>query len=220
MLTQTGGPNPGTAGPVGPNPGEDCRDPLPANGKFSPGGMFQNYITVLKCGDTWRINYSIYYVHDGAGSEGHRHDWESATVVLRQDPGGKDMWHRDSLVLSFHDTWHSKSWKDIQTVNMDGDLRDTTVGKLKMHPKVYVGFFKHAGFFEAKTDVEVYSAGSQGDEYRSDDWFFMGDMNKNNFVQATKLDKFHDDYEGKFAPYYFRHKKDEDAETLCTLPLP
>ena len=33
--------------------------------------------------------------HDGAGSQGHRHDWESATVVFKEDSPGVNMFHRD-----------------------------------------------------------------------------------------------------------------------------
>jgi hypothetical protein len=58
------GPNPGTDDPIGPNPGEDCTDPKRANGLFSFGGTFPNYIGAAWCGGdaTWRINYAVYYV--------------------------------------------------------------------------------------------------------------------------------------------------------------
>lgn len=47
------------------------------------------------CGDSWRVNYDLYYVHDGVILEGHRHDWEGVTVVFKMDPSGADWWHRD-----------------------------------------------------------------------------------------------------------------------------
>jgi hypothetical protein len=52
---------------------------------------------------------------------------------------------------------------------------------------VYVSFFKHAGFFDKKTSVEVYSAASPGDEYRSDDWYYMATKGDKTLVKATEL---------------------------------
>lgn len=129
------------------------------------------------------------------------------------------MWHRDALILSYHDTYKAKLWKDIQSVNMDDDFKDESVGKNKMHPKVYVSFFKHTNFFEAKTAVQVYSAGSKDDEYRSDDWYSMGDPQKGDFVQGSTLDAFKDDYGGTTAPYWLTHKK-KNKTLICDLPLP
>ncbi|KAL8722891.1 MAG: hypothetical protein Q9181_007403 [Wetmoreana brouardii] len=141
------GPNPGTdgpKGPLGPNPDEDCTDPGPAKGPYSPGKPFPNYISVVKYDDsqTWRINYSLYHVHDGAGSQSHKHDWEGATVVLREDSPRSDMWHREAFILSQHSGRKAKSWGEIESINLPDDLRDGNVGAKKRHPMVYVSFFK------------------------------------------------------------------------------
>ena len=69
---------------------------------------------------------------------------------------------------------------------MPDDLSDTD-GKYRTHPKVYVGFFKHAHFFDKNTKVEVYDAAAPQNEYRSDDWYFMGDINKGDFVAGSTL---------------------------------
>ena len=42
------------------------------------------------CGESWRVNYDVYYVHDGVVLEGHRHDWEGVTVDFKRDSGGAD----------------------------------------------------------------------------------------------------------------------------------
>ncbi|KAL9129389.1 MAG: hypothetical protein Q9217_002153 [Psora testacea] len=84
-----------------------------------------------------------------------------------------------------------------------------------MHPKVYVSFFKHTTFFEAKTKVQVYSAGSEQNEYCSDDWYSMGDLQKGDFVQASTLDAFKDDYCGTTAPWWLTHKRNKRALLIC-----
>ncbi|KAI9676164.1 MAG: hypothetical protein M1817_000909 [Caeruleum heppii] len=175
-------PNPGTGppkGPTGTDPGDFCTDPGPWNGLYSQGASFPNYIYPKYCGgdDTWRVVYSIYWVHDGAASAGHKHDWESATVQWKRDQPGLDEWHRDALILSQHGDQVKKGWGDIQTVDIDPDahdLEDQTVGRYRQHPKVYNGFFKHANYFEAWTKLNVYIAGQ--DEFRSNDWWFLPRM--------------------------------------------
>lgn len=118
-------------------------------------------------------------------------------------------------------------------------LRDTKVGNKAAHPKVYVSFFKHASFFNKKTSVEVYDAASQGDEYRSDDWYYMATKGDKTLVKATELgtsaiamtpliphprtdplkDAYKDKYGSTSAPYWTYHKKEDDSETICDWKL-
>ncbi|KAL9633652.1 MAG: hypothetical protein Q9164_004574 [Protoblastenia rupestris] len=198
--------NTGTNSPYGPNPGEDCRDPGPVNGPFSLGASFPNYITTVYCGETWRITYSIYYVvighsHDGAEGpgRGHKHDWESATVVFKQNKGGADLWHRDALILSQHKNKVTRGWGEIQTVNLDGDLTATDL-KYRAHPKIYAGFWKHANFFEKETDYPENVGATPSDEYRSDDWYYMGRLEKGDFRLGSTLNDFKDKYGGTSPP--------------------
>ncbi|KAI9786311.1 MAG: hypothetical protein M1816_008052 [Peltula sp. TS41687] len=176
-VTPDGKPNPGTDIPLTADPGDDCTDPGPYNGRFSPGIPFPNYITAFYCGfeNTWRVKYDIYYVHDGdlGPGGGHKHDWEGAMVVWKEDPGDADMWHRDRLVLSQHSGHASRGWGEIQSVDGVGDVKDDN-GKYRKHPKVYAGFFKHANFFDKKTSMNVYFPGA-GDsaEFRSNDWYYL-----------------------------------------------
>lgn len=72
---------------------------------------------------------------------------------------------------------------------MPDDLRDTD-GRNRAHPKIYVGFFKHAEFFAKNTKVEVYNALDMNSEYRSDDWYFMGSLKSGDFVPANTLCKY------------------------------
>ena len=54
--------------------------------EYMLGNPFPVYVGAANCGGTWRVNYDLYYVHDGVMLEGHKHDWEGATVVCRADP--------------------------------------------------------------------------------------------------------------------------------------
>lgn len=107
-MANGGRPNEGKAVPGGMNPGEGCPDPGPYHGgrslndrsllqdveatnewaAYSPGNPFPVYVSATWCGDKkeWRVNYDVYYAHDGASGAGHRHDWEGVTVVFKPDP--------------------------------------------------------------------------------------------------------------------------------------
>lgn len=93
--------NPGTDapdfGPAGANPGDDCTGPGDyREGGYNLGNPFPVYVSAKYCDNhqQWRVTYSLYWVHDGALSEGHRHDWESATVAWSSSDGGTN-WDRN-----------------------------------------------------------------------------------------------------------------------------
>lgn len=136
--------------------------------------------------DQYRVTYSLYYVHDGALSEGHRNDWESATVAWSRQTDGADEWVRDQLILSEHSGHKTYSWSDIESVD-DSTDQDEGTGQNKTHPKVYVGFFKHANFPNRKTNINVYDALAPDDEFRSHDWIYMpvmDDMHASTEISA------------------------------------
>jgi hypothetical protein len=94
--------NPGTDaldyGPPGADPGDDCTGPGDYHdGGYNLGNPFPIYISAKYCDNhkQWRVTYSVYWVHDGALSEGHRHDWESATVAWTSNDGGTN-WDRNA----------------------------------------------------------------------------------------------------------------------------
>lgn len=100
-------PNPGTGpdelkglphGPLSYNPGADCTNPGPYHGAYSLGNPFPVYASAAWCGDHggWRINYDVYYVHDGNLGIGHKHDWEGVTILFAKDPAAPndDWWYR------------------------------------------------------------------------------------------------------------------------------
>ena len=156
---------------------------------YTAGDSFPNYINAVYCTDRdqWRVTYSLYYQHDGALSEGHKHDWESATVVWGRRADKADWWHREQLVLSQHGGSKTFKWEDTQNVN-DATDQDESTGKYRRHPKVYVGFFKHANFPNKKTNINVFSAVSPQDEFRSRDWYYMpnmGDMRPASDISAS-----------------------------------
>ena len=93
--------NPGTDsfdfGPAGAAPGADCTGPGDyQEGGYNLGNPFPVYVSAKYCDShqQWRVTYSVYWVHDGALSEGHRHDWESVTVAWKSSDGGTN-WDRD-----------------------------------------------------------------------------------------------------------------------------
>ncbi|KAF2664509.1 hypothetical protein BT63DRAFT_483213 [Microthyrium microscopicum] len=171
--------NPGTDGNLGPAgiwTGVDCTDPGPYNGAYTKGRSFPLYVTPKYCSDLnqWRITYSVYYVHDGAMSEGHRHDWEDVTVVWTPTEN-EDNWQRNSVLLSQHGGRAHLGWGDVETVNGDEDVRDTSHGNYRAHPKVYVGFFKHPHFANKDDSflTEDNLPSQRDEEYRSDDWYYI-----------------------------------------------
>ena len=129
--------------------------------------------------DSWRVNYDLYYVHDGVMMEGHKHDWEGVTVIFKKDPTNGDWWQRDSIVYDEHGWKNHYAWGDVITVAVDvpgeTDVKDETVGKKLNHPKVFVGFFSHAAFKDKDTSRQTMAAPSDkpiaGHEYRSKDWW-------------------------------------------------
>lgn len=93
--------NPGTDGTFGTasyNPGADCTNPGDYHGAYTLGNDFPVYSSASWCcGDNvWKLNYDLYYVHDGNLEAGHGHDWEGVTIVFAKDPAasGDDWWHR------------------------------------------------------------------------------------------------------------------------------
>lgn len=74
--------------------------------------------------------------------------------------------------MSQHKEKKQRGWGEIQTADNSDDRDDSGVaGQYKNHPKVYAGFFKHANFFEKKTNINV--QGVDEDEFRSNDWVYM-----------------------------------------------
>ncbi|KAF2254308.1 hypothetical protein BU26DRAFT_410465, partial [Trematosphaeria pertusa] len=176
-----GGPNPGADSPRGPpsiNPGQDCTDPGPYYGDYSPGNPFPVYVSATWCPDQqeWRLTFDVYYVHDGNLSAGHPHDWEGIIVVFRKDPGarGEDWWVASGVIFNRHH-WHDYyDWADVNTVSGLDDVRADVLGSGKNHPKVYVGLYSHSAY-RSKCDIGCGNLVNTGplvwNEYRSSDWF-------------------------------------------------
>ncbi|KAI9705030.1 MAG: hypothetical protein M1836_006812 [Candelina mexicana] len=149
------------------NIGRGCYDIGDWHGANSQGNPFPTYYTVKKCGDSWRVTYSLYFRHDS----GHKSDWEWVSVVWWQD-GNTDQWYRGYLLQSYHSGSKAEKWQDIQnTINGDWNKFDQNQ-KDRNHAKVYVGAYHHAMFTTRKTSND--NAGSTpGDEFRSNDWYFL-----------------------------------------------
>lgn len=180
-------PNPGTDGPEGTasiNPGADCTNPGDRPHEMSLGNDFPVYASSAWCpgdgGDVWKVNYDVYYVHDGNLEAGHKHEWEGITVVFAKDPASKDgdaWWYRAGAQYNHHSAHDWFNWSDLITVDVDntgdvntGNVGSTEAGKNLKHPKAYVGFFSHSAYDRADTSVVTY-AGIASTEYRNDDWW-------------------------------------------------
>ena len=160
------------------NPGEDCTDPGPYTGAYSRGNPFPVYVGTAWCGDdaVWKLNYDIYYVHEGNMLAGHDHDWEGITIVFSRDPGakGEDWWRRAGAHYNRYNNHDWYKYSDLVSVVVEGPgdnyvASEIPGGNLK-HPKVYVGFFSHSAYAR-KDDSILVNAGPASTEYRSDDWW-------------------------------------------------
>ncbi len=109
-------PNPGTGGMGGVpswNPGQWCSDPGTFQGPFTEGNSFPVYVSAGYCEEKreWRVNYALYFVHSGHLLGGQKHDWESVTVVFKEDVEFEDWWHRDvSLPKPSDAHTHNAGW--------------------------------------------------------------------------------------------------------------
>lgn len=166
--------NPGTSGngkfwDIGAN----CNDPAVEKGPRTKTHAFPNYITTSYCGpaghpdERWLVTYSIYYVRDS----GHRHDWESATVVWKRVRADQDWWYRYELIISNHGTRHKRLWTQIESSETTEDIINGGSTHSSLHPHVYSGMYTHANFFTADTSLKAFAVHSA--EYRSDNWYFM-----------------------------------------------
>ncbi|KAL3695690.1 hypothetical protein R1sor_009766 [Riccia sorocarpa] len=178
--------NPGTSVPLTLSPGAGCPSPGNWNGTYSLGNPFPTYWAMTYCPDdaSWRINYNLYFSHDGMGGIGHKHDWEWVAAIWKSCDEGNDLWCRVRLIRSFHRTPKSEDWGSIQnTINSKDEIRHLG-DKNKHHPLIYVGAFKHAMFDTRKTTVNI--IGADDDEFRSNDWwYFAGDF----LVDGSVIDR-------------------------------
>lgn len=64
------------------------------------------------------------------------------------------------------------NWDQIQNTFDEGHA-DEQDGRDKDHPKIYVGWAKHAMFSQKNTGFNDRLSQGCGREYRSDDWYYM-----------------------------------------------
>ncbi|KAI5789698.1 hypothetical protein DFH27DRAFT_614318 [Peziza echinospora] len=156
-----------------PNAAEGCPDPGPRGGGANP---FPTYFTVTSCDpNELRVAYHLYFVKDGWSdaviAKGHMHDWERIIVTWKRNPATK-FWTRTNLLKSAHSGYMEDSWGGIQNT-FDEALTSEQNGKDKDHPKIYVGWGKHAMFSQRNTAFNDRISQGCGREFRSDDWWYM-----------------------------------------------
>lgn len=175
-----------------PNAGEGCADP---GAIWSGSNPFPTYFTVTSCNsDELRVAYHLYFKKDGFSdviiAKGHMHDWERVCfnsislsisladpsipqiiVIWRRDINS-NTWTRTRLLKSYHTGYMADDWASVQNTFDEGNA-DEQDGKNKNHPKIYVGWAKHAMFAQRNTGFNDQFSQGCGREYRSDDWFYM-----------------------------------------------
>ncbi|KAF4995611.1 hypothetical protein FGRMN_5002 [Fusarium graminum] len=172
---QRGKQTPGSEPCNFPNVGCNCRNPNIRIG--NPGPDFPIYYTYNKCNnDEIRVAYHVFFEKDGFaffGKGGHKYDWERVIVVWAR---GKDnYWRQSQLFMSRHRGYDKKKWGDIQNTFSSRDANKSRGGKNGQknldHPKVYVGWAKHAIFHDRNTGWNDPLSQLLDNEFRSQDWW-------------------------------------------------
>ncbi|KAM7211775.1 hypothetical protein V8F06_012842 [Rhypophila decipiens] len=133
-------------------------------------------------GSEIRVSYNLFYEKDGfkGSSANHDYDWERVIVIWRKY--GLNLYKDEILVSSHKGYKRIVGWDSIpQTVDAGNWFESN--GKNKDHAKVYVGWCKHAMFFEKRTKDSTIVACLDDTEMRSDDWYFVADQ-KSTLVSA------------------------------------
>lgn len=159
-----------------PDVGCNCRHPGINIG--NPGPEFPIYYTYNKCNSNEiRVAYNIFFEKDGyafLGLAGHRYDWERVIVVWAKGADGK--WRPARLFMSQHSGYDKKDWRDIQNTFSSKDAgkpRGGDNGRQNLdHPKVYVGWAKHAIFHDRNTGWNDPASQSFDRAFRSQDWWY------------------------------------------------
>ncbi|KAM0244030.1 hypothetical protein ACHAP5_006694 [Fusarium lateritium] len=153
-----------------PNAGCNCRNPGVGIGNRGP--KFPIYYTYNKCKENEiRVAYNIFFEKDGFWISGHPYDWERVIVVWAK---GKDNhWRQSQLFMSYHSGYTKKNWGDIQNTFSTKDAKHPRGGengrKNLAHPKVYVGYSKHAIFHDRNTGWNDIISESTNRAFRSQD---------------------------------------------------
>jgi Necrosis inducing protein (NPP1) len=165
-----------------PDVGCNCRNPGVAIGNPAP--PFPIYYTFGKCSDTEvRVAYNLFYQKDGATvgpiQTGHDFDWERVVIVHTKDTSS-NTWAPSTALYSAHSGYNKYAWGDIQnTLTTDqvnaGDAKDPDGVKNQDHPKVYVAWSKHPNFDDRNTGWNDPLSQSDGNAFRSDDWWYYVD---------------------------------------------
>ena len=131
----------------------------PANSPFT------TYVSAKNCNDSEiRTSFTLYFPKDGfsPGKLGHDHDFEYIVVVWRKNGGD---WSRDRLLMSRHGKNIPLAWSDVESWN--ADLSNAGLGQ--EHPRIFVGWGKHAMFNNQAGLKDVVSQFTDN-EYRHADY--------------------------------------------------
>jgi Necrosis inducing protein (NPP1) len=156
-----------TAGGGQASPAQRRSYPTAGQGGCVPAGTaFPTYTTVRQCTTSEiRVSYTLYFPKDGfAGSLlglplGHAHDFEQVVVVWTRSGG---TWLRDRLLMSRHGEFVPAAWSQVLSWN----AARTVTGVGLEHPRVFVGWAKHAMFNNAGGGSDLLSQYTDN-EFRS-----------------------------------------------------
>ncbi|KAH4596323.1 hypothetical protein HBI60_227970 [Parastagonospora nodorum] len=179
-------PNPGQRVPLFIDPGADCTNVGPYHGDLSLGDLFPVWTSTTYCNDEWRIDYGVYYVHDGNLSAGRQPDWQGVSVGFSRAVPGEDWWLRSGVIFRRHKNHNLFGLGDVQTVDGHKDIHRDRMDLNRVHPKVYVGLYSHAAFprqcsVGCGTLVNFWKTDW---EYRSNDWYFIPTLHELKLYDA------------------------------------
>ncbi|KAF9874987.1 hypothetical protein CkaCkLH20_07681 [Colletotrichum karsti] len=166
--------------------------------KYTWGVPMPVYFTVRECENRSRrgngtkevrVTYGLFYEKDGFFSNGHDYDWENVVVTWRQFG---DNFLKDEIWVSAHHGGKKKiGWENVpQTADPSNWLEDG--GKNNDHARVYVGWCKHAMFFDRAGIKDVLSCLTDL-EYRTHDWYYVA-RNKSDLLNASPGTKYWDKF--------------------------
>lgn len=140
--------------------------------RWSP---FPTYYTVKQCGaDQVRVIFNIYFKKDGfsgnlAGNAlGHGHDFEHIVLVWNRIADGS--WARDHLLLGRHGDHVYQGWATAESWLPDF----SSAGLGYDHPRIFVGWGKHA-MFNHQGGLKDVASQFTDNEYRHADFPYLAD---------------------------------------------
>jgi hypothetical protein len=134
------------------------------------------------------VSFTLYFPKDGfaPGDLGHDHDFEYIALVWHKN--GSD-WYRDRLLMSRHGKNIPQTWDKAESWN--AGLSSAGLGR--EHPRIFVGWAKHAMFNNQGGLKDVLSQFTDN-EYRHADYRVYAEPTLQRVSDADELGFEHFDW--------------------------